>query len=100
MRVSHPDFSPDQNAVRTTNDITTSAAFGMEFDTRIIKPKGRTRGPGRVDARDVHHLNIADSTMMVNSMRAQSAPSGNIALFRDAPMSLCTASGHTPGRNC
>ena len=69
-RVSHPDFLPDQNAVRTHNDITTGAAFGMEFDTRIIKPRERPLGRGGIGARDVHHLNIADSVRLVNSMRA------------------------------
>ena len=68
--MSHPDFLPDRNAVRTSNSITTSATFGMEFDTCIVKTAERPQGPGRFGARDGHHSNIADSTMMVNSMRA------------------------------
>jgi len=70
VRVSHSDHLPDQNAVRTSNHITTRATVGMEFDTRIIKREGWPQGPGPIGARDVHCLNIADSTRMVNSMRA------------------------------
>ena len=71
LRMSQSDLLPDQNAVRTCNHITTRTTDGMEFDSRILKQEGRPRGPGPVGAQDVHRLNIADSTRLVNSMRAQ-----------------------------
>jgi hypothetical protein len=44
--------------------------------------------------------NIADPTMRVNARGVRAEIYGKSALFRDALVALCTASGHRLGRNC